>query len=560
MNKGVKRVFKAAVFGTLLLSIALAGCATSPASEGASATEAVAATESAVVTEAVVGPKVGGTMVINLNANPDTLDPQKSNFGVMDAVMSRVGASLVAMDINGKIIPYLAESWEASADGLSWTFHLKQGVKFHNGDSVTAQDWVFTLERMLDPEFASPNASMVAPITSVEATDDYTLVIHTKEPFFPLLDTLAIPSYLGVWSKRAVEEGGDKYGASEVGTVGAGPYIFKEWVQDEKIIIQRNPEFTWGPVYYEGCSTGPYYIDTIEFRIIPDYSTTLAGLDSGDLNYADLVGKDVASVESLGTYTINSVLTPGWQYLEFNLSKAPLDNEIFRQAINYAIDRDTIVQIVYGGQAQKELAPISPAMIGYDPVVETAGLDYNVEKAKEFFQQAGYTYDADGILLNADGTPVVLTVLSTAEENTVKIAQLLVAQLKAVGIDLKIETMEWGAMAAKLSAGEYEMDLMGIGWPDFDVLTVVYHSSSKFWNFINDPEVDRLLELTRTTTDPVEQQKAVNAAVMYLTEHAYSAPLAVPMSFSAISNNITGYKYSAYTGMTLADTYFTDLP
>lgn len=298
MYKGVvKRVLSSAIFGTLLLGLALTGCAPQASGESPASTEAVAATEAIAATQApaAAGPKVGGNLVYGLWANPDTLDTQKTNFGVMDAVMSRVGASLVAMDVNGKIIPYLAESWETSSDGLTWTFHLKQGVKFHNGDPVTAQDWVYTIQRMQDPATTSPTAGMVEPITNVEAVDDNTLVMTLDKPFYPILDTLALSSYLGVLSKAAIDAAGTDYGTGEGGVVGAGPYRFKEWVQDEKIIIQRNPDFTWGPVYYEGCNTGPYYIDTIEFRIIPDYATSLAALDSGDLDFYDqIVSKDVA--------------------------------------------------------------------------------------------------------------------------------------------------------------------------------------------------------------------------------------------------------------------------
>ena len=487
--------------------------------------------------------------------------PKNLFFSVTSMVTSYIGASLVSMDVNGKIIPYLAESWDISEDGLTWTFHLREDAKFHNGDPVTANDWVYTFERFKDPATVSPNISMVKPITSYKAIDDYTLELKLDTPYYPMLNTLAGSSYLGVLSKRAIEEAGDQYGTTQSGAVGAGPYVFKEWVQDEKIILQRNPDFNWGPVLFEGCNSGPAYIDTIEFRIIPDYATQLAGLESGDLNYAGIQGKDVATVEATNNYTLLSSLDPAVRYFEFNLSKAPFDNEDFRQAINYSIDRDSIVKVVYPiGDGQKNLTPISPSMIGYDPAVEQAGLDYNPDKAKALFTELGYTLNADG-MLEKDGQPLVLNMISTPDDTTVKIAQLLIEQLKAVGIELKLQTLEWGAMSQQLVSGDFEVDLMMYGYSDTDILYLIYHSSSGFWNKINDPEVDSLLDATRTEMDPVKHQAAVNAATTYLMEHAYAAPISTGISYNAISNNIGGVKYSNFIGgVSLLDAYFTDLP
>lgn len=568
MFKDTRKKLQGLVLGLLLLSIALPGCTaqgteTSPDATKAVTSEAASPEETALVetvaaTEAA-GPRVGGDFVISFGDQPDTLDAHKSGFSSMSSIVGKMGASLLALNADGKIVPYLAKSWEMSTDGLVWTFFLRHDVKFHNGDPVTAQDWVYTIQRMQNPETVSPNASMVEPITSIEAVDDYTLKITLDQPFYQLLNTLAIPSYLGVWSKRAIEEGGDRYGSSEVGVVGAGPYLFKEWVQDERIVLQRNPDYTWGPVLYEGCNTGPYFIDTIEYRIIPDYSTTLAALETAEIDFAGVTNKDLAMVEATGAYNIESALSTGVIYLEFNLRIAPFDNELFRQAINRTIDRDVIVNVTLNGSGQKNLTPISPAMIGYDPQIEASGLDYDPELAKELFQQAGYTYDEAGTLLK-NGEAVKITLLSASDELAVKLAQILVSQFAAVGIELEIQSMEWGAQAQQMSAGNFEADIMEYGYRDTDILYLVYHSDSGFWNGINDPEVDRLLDLTRTEMDPVKHQEAINAAAEYLMEHAYMAPLLSYTSSTAISNKIAGYRYSPFIGMTLADAYFTDLP
>lgn len=550
MSKGVKKIFQVAIFGSLMLSLAFTGCTPAATQEVTTASPEAAAAIS----------KVGGTLVLASTEEPDTLDVQKSSFAITDMVGQFIGVALVSKDTKGNYIPYMAESWETSEDGLTWTFHLRQDVKFHNGDLVTAKDWVYTFNRAKDPNFVSPvTAQMLAPVTSIEAKDDYTLLITLNEPYYYFLDNLTDSGYMGVISQRAVEEAGDKYGTTEGGAVGAGPYMFKEWVQDEKIVLTRNPDYNWGPVNFEGANTGAYSIENIEFRIMPDYATILAGLESGEISYASLTPKDVAGIESTGLYNILSNLATGLNYLEFNLSKPPFDDLNVRKAFSYAIDRETIVQVVLSGEGQKALTPLSPGMPGYSADIEQYAYDYDPAKAKEAFEAAGYTYNADN-MLEKDGQPFEVTLDCTSDETTLKMAQILVSQFETVGVKATIQSSEWGALAEKLTAGDYNVTVMGYSYSSPDILTIVFNSKSGWWSKINDPEFDTLLQLTRTEMDPIKNQAAIDAAQKYEVEHSYMLPMANPISFAAIDKNITGHQYYPLLGLLLQNAYFTNLP
>jgi peptide/nickel transport system substrate-binding protein len=187
------------------------------------------------------GPTVGGTLVIGLTSEPDTLDVQKSAMTPMELVMAQVGATLIARDpATGKLVPYLAESWTISSDGLTMDFWLRKGIKFHNGSPVTAQDYAWTLNRAIDPATRSlGTGAMLTALASAEAVDDSHLRLTLKTPSFPLLGSLAFVGYCSVLPKAAVEKLGDQFGRQPIG---AGPFQFKEWKTGDKIVLERNPD------------------------------------------------------------------------------------------------------------------------------------------------------------------------------------------------------------------------------------------------------------------------------------------------------------------------------
>lgn len=545
----------ASIFALVLVLFFLLGACASQEAE-----EPVAQEPAAEEQATEVPSKVGGHLMQLIALEPDTLDMQKTTFANSAAVVSKLTGGLLAKDYKGNLIPYLAESWESSADGLTWTFKLREGVKFHNGDPLTAKDWVYTFMRVKDPNFpATATAYNLESVENVEALDDYTLMIHLKEPFFWILDTLAIGSYQGVFSQRFIEETGDQYGLTVEGVIGVGPYIFKEWVQDEKIIIERNPDFNWGPEVCDGCNTGPYYIETIEFRIQPDQATQLATLEAGEAGIAAIPPQNLQVILDTGEYNLLVAPSQLIYYVIFNLSDPLMQNEALRQALNYSVDRDTYNQIIAGGIGIKMLGPIAQGTAGYWPEIEEYGLDYDPEKAREKFIEAGLTYGEDGLLYKDDEL-FELTFSTISVDSAIKAAELLQNMWLDVGLTVNITSEEFGLYNQNLSAGNYVFGVTGTSYPNADILYLTFHTgnSSTMATFASFPELDEILDKTRTETDPVKQQEYVRQAQLFIVEHALMLPTISINDNLAVSKDIEGVVTNS-NGVFLQDAYFTNL-
>jgi peptide/nickel transport system substrate-binding protein len=506
------------------------------------------------VPEEEAGPAVGGTLVWALPAEPDTLDPQKTAAGVSDAVNVMIGASLVMLAPDGSYVPYLAESWEISDDGLVWEFKLKENILFHDGTPLTAEDFVWTFERAMNPDTASPvSATLLQPVASLEAVDDYTLRITLAEPFFPFLNNLASQGYLMPLSQAAVEQWGEDYGRHPVGV---GPYRFKEWQTGNKIVLERNPDFDWAPEY---AHQGPRYVENVEFRIIPEYATIVAGLEAGEVDFAEVEPKDLEHLEATGQMEIYAELQQGLRpYVSINTAQPPFDDLRVRQAFNLAVDRDALIRVVELGNAVPQYGPLSPSQTGYWEGVEYIGYGYDLEKAKGLMAEAGYTPGSDGIL-EKDGEPLSLVLKTLAIESWVKNAQILQEQYKALGVDIQLEQADQGILIPDVLGGNYQMAVFGITWPEADMLFMLFHSSmlgALNTDQVSDPDLDEILTKTRTTVDPAERQQWVNEAQRRIVEQAYAVPLYIPQNFFALNQRVNGEVFSNTTlNLYLEDAY-----
>jgi peptide/nickel transport system substrate-binding protein len=546
----------------VLIMLALLMAACTPQTSVTEAAREVEAAETAqtddvaqpTVTFVPEGPSVGGTLVMVIDTEPDTLDPHKTGSSVTNAVLSLIGASLVAKDTEGNYVPCLAESWEISEDGLTWTFTLKEGVKFHDGNPLTAGDYAWTINRILDPETGATSVTaMVSGVTSAEATDDRTLVIHTSTPSFYLLDNLTQAGYLMPLEEAFVEE---MEGDLSRNLVGVGPYIFKEWVTGDRIVLERNPEYNWGP---EFTHAGPFYIETIKFRIIPEYSTILAGLEANEIGHAIIQSQDLQRIKDAELYQVFESLATGPTAFIMNNTVAPFDDLKVRQAINYAIDREAIVQVVLQGNGIMAYGALTPSVPEYWSGVEEIGYSYDPEQAAQLLQNAGFTKNADGIL-EKDGTPFHFTLLAPIDADSVKVAEILQQQLLVVGIDVEIEQAEKSTAIDRLFQGDYEATIMGWSYSNADILYLLYHSSLKQGggdlSMISDPILDEMLDQTHSVIDIDEHQQLVADIEQRIIENAYMAPIYIQKNFEVVTNSIQGVINSEPTGILLDDAYF----
>jgi peptide/nickel transport system substrate-binding protein len=486
-----------------------------------------------------------GTLVFARDTEPDTLDQTLSAGGQLSLdIIQWLGGTLVTIDPEtGEYIPYLAESWEVSDDGLNWTFKLKQNVKFHNGDPVTAKDWVYTIERAKTEEAQSGLAAfMLGPITKAEAVDDYTLRFTLEQPFAPLLFNLAVYTSQPL-SQRAIEEAGADYGRNPVG---AGPFVFKEWTTGNRVVLERNPDFAWGPAFANGAPN----IQTIEFRTIPEPATVLAGLMAGEIDAARIPAKDAERLRDSGNFQVFQATQTGIPNYVYLSQKGVFEDVRVRQALNYAVDREGLVKIAVQGNGQAQYGPLTPSDIGYSQAAHDTAYQFDLEKAKALMTEAGYSdSDGDGIL-EKDGQSLAYDLLvdSTSPEQ-VRIAEVLKEQYKALGFDLQVSPNEIGAIIDPICVTAMaDLAVFGMSFGDVDLLSQ-FNSSLNGGGCVgnvNDPELDEMLGRTRTSTTTEERMTAADEVQRRIIEQAYIVPLFAGFDTLVVSNRAKDVIFNPY--------------
>ena len=528
----MKRLFL--VFAALLVLVLAAACVpvASPAMEEATGADSM----------------MGGTLRIALPSDVTSLDLHKTSRGDDALVVGQwFNATLVTQNADGEYIPYLAESWEFSDDGLMWTFHLRDDVMFHNGDPVTAHDFVWTYERALDPDLASPGTGRRLNGMTFEAPDDYTLVFNFPAPAISLLQFVNW-GYMAPMSQRAVEELGAEY---ELNPVGTGPYKVVEVRPGEGVAMERWDDYNWGPEFFDGANTGPYNFDRIEFSILPEEATRIAALESGDIDYVNGISNplDVAILEAAGV-TVQQAPFGQVRMIYIQNHVPPFDDALVRQALNYAVNRQEITQIVTDGADQISRGPISPGMLGYDPAIEEqCGYHFDLDRAKELMQEAGYTYGDDGMLITPDGEPFSLTLIGEPVDSGTAYMEVLQSMWRELGLDITLESTEPSILYPRLTERDYQMGYgRRGGWTSYDYLYAIYHSSTgrdlpgSMRSAVNDPTTDAFLEKNRALAmDNPDLQGSINELYCHIAEQAYSVWISDGVFRPSIGPRVMGF-------------------
>ena len=451
-----------------------------------------------------------------------TLDPQKFNDILTANITKQIYNALVKVDSELKIRPDLAKSWE-NPSNLEWVFHLNQGVKFHNGEELTADDVVYTINRILDPATASSGIAHVRQVEKVEAVDKYTVKITTKIPFAPLLYSLARYE-VAILNEKAVKAGGDTYGQNPVGT---GPFKFVEWVRGDHVTLER-----WDD-YFEG----PAKLDRVVYRGIPEDATRIIELESGgiDLIPANAAAQDYLRLKEDKRFKTYETRAQSTLYVFYNVTVPPFDNKLVRQALNYAVDSQAIIDAVYFGIGKPSVGPIADVIFGFDPTLTEEPYPYDPEKAKELLKEAG---------LPQGFTCTLYSDTRSARRN---VCELVQAYLMEVGVEVKIELLERGAFLSASSKGLKGMGLSGwVGTGDGDgALYSTYHSSgiggvNYFYTSI--PELDKAIELGQGTLDPEKRLPYYKEAQAIINEYAPQIFLLQDYTLALSRSNIEGFK------------------
>jgi peptide/nickel transport system substrate-binding protein len=505
-----------------------------------------------------------GKLVYGLTLSPSGIDPHtnaSSELGialssVYDTLVYRAPATGTATD--NQFVPGLAESWEVSDDGLTYTFHLRHDVTFQDGTSFNAEAVRVNIERILDPNLQSQKAVyLLGPVESAEVIGEYTVALHLSAPYAPLLDGLA-QVYLGMASPAALTKWGADYQFHQVGT---GPFKFVEYVPNDHLTLVRNDDYNWGPSIYD--HSGPAYLKEIEFRFFTDPAGRALALEAGDVQVmGELPPLDAIRLRDDPRFNIIPVAVPG-QPLGFmlNTQQPSLDDVRVRQALIFATDRDAMVQAIFGGQSPIAVGPLTASTFGYDPSL--AGLyQYSPDKAAALLQEAGWVdSDGDGIR-DRDGQPLVLKAALMTWGSVPEVAQLLQAQWAQVGVSLQTEVLTYPAALQVAREGTYHIMPQTYSGSDPDLLWTYYHSGEPFnWSKVSDIGLDGLLDQARGTSDPAQRIELYQQAQQSIMEQALLIPIRDPVNLNAASARVQDLRFDAHGWFPLLhDVYLSPSP
>jgi peptide/nickel transport system substrate-binding protein len=502
------------------------------------------ATNAGTQTAATTGSASAGTPVTGGNAIWSTygtlsfINPILVSDTATGLLVSFIFDPLVNFDTKYNPIPGLAEKWEASTDGKSWTFHLRPGVTWHDGQPFTSADVAFTVQAILHPTYTGQRVSNYTQLLgaqdylnklqqmqadlkakkitndqfdtqslqawndwikqgAIETPDDHTVIFHLTQVFAPFLTNVGgsspIPQHL------LKDQLGAKMPTSSFNSqpVGTGPFKFVEGDLKDHVTVAR----------YDGYWGTKAYLDQIITRIIPEVSTAEAALQSKQLDYSQIQPQDADRFKGLPFIDVLTAPTFAYEYMGYNLQKPLFQDQNLRIAICYAVPKDQLVQTLLKGYGQVVWTHGSPARWDYNPNVTK--YEYDVQKAKDMLAQAGWKPNSSGIL-EKDGQPLKFTIAVSQGNGVPQQAAVIIQQsLKQIGMDVSVQQFDWSTFVNHVLLAK-NFDAAVVGWSlgaDPDSYSI-WHSGQSF-NFVsyNNPQVDQLEEQGRTTLDQADRAK-----------------------------------------------------
>jgi ABC-type transport system substrate-binding protein len=485
-------------------------------------------------------PKYGGTIIYAKNGPPISLDPAATKETESSVIVASIFDGLVEQQAGKAAInPGLARSWEISKSGLIYTFHLRSGVKFHDGTPFNAEAVLFSFNRQKDPKHSGhttrdhfeywKNFDMDKVLNSINIVNDSTVEFKLNKPDATFLNLLTI-NFAAIVSPTAVLKYKNDFYKNPVGT---GAFKFLEWNDDGSVVCLANEEFM----------NGRPYVDTIVFKPVPDGHQRWMELKAGNVNMMSNPSQaDLSEMES--TQGIKSVKQHGINvgYLAMNMSKKPFSDPRVRQAIVHAINREELVKQVYGPVGRPAKNPIPPVLLGYNEQILFT--PYNPEKSKELLKEAGFPNGFKTKLLTI---PIVRDYMPNGK----LAAEIIQKELKNVGIDVEIVTYEWKEVLARRERGEHELAIAG--WvgdaPDphfffFPLLDKLNAKSAGSTNaaFYDSEEMHSLIEKGKIVSDPVERSNIYKKACEVFNKDLPWFTIAHSVSIVPMRDNVMDFQ------------------
>ena len=484
---------------------------------------------------APIAAQPAGTLVVGLVAEPVNLDPPQ----VTDLNSNRVGRRVVETLVtfpeeSTQVVPGLAESWTISKDGLQYTFKLRRGITFHDGTPLNAEAVKFSIERQINPNHPAyklgkyPFANFFfGNVKAVEVLSEERVAFLLNEPRASFLSILTAGA-ASIVSPTAVMKWGPDYPTHPVGT---GPFRFASWDRGQRVVLEKNPTYWKYPVK----------VERVIYRPIVEDQARLTELLTGTLDVIVGVPADfVSQLEQNAKITLLKQVGAHVWYLGMNNQKKPFDDKRVRQALNYAVNKDAIVKDVLKGTGASSRGPVLPGTWGADPALKA--YPYDPERAKKLLAEAGYP--------NGFSTTLWVPESGSGMQAPVAMSTVMQSNLKAVGVNVSLQTMEWGAYLAKLRTKEQE--LFALSWmagtedPDM-VMYPLLHSSQ--WTPVGpnralykNARFDTLLQQARLTTDQAKRAQLYKEAQRILVDDAPWVFVDHEIQIAALSKRVQGFK------------------
>ncbi|HLW49188.1 MAG TPA: ABC transporter substrate-binding protein [bacterium] len=468
----------------------------------------------------------------------ETLDPEKTTAVASAEADFLIYDTLVSLDTDYTYKPSLAEKWVISPDGKTYTFTLRSGVRWQSGKPFTSADVKYTLDRWRTLK-GSPSSFAISAIDTVDAPNPQTVVLHLKTPLSVLLDGLAGP-FSSILNPDAVQKADADYGTGVGKVDGTGPFILREWVRNDRMVLARNPDYRWGPPVFK--NQGPAHLGTVILKVITQDAPRLAAVQVGEAQYTPSVPpQEVDRLAKEGTLQLIRYQDLNTEFIGFKLGHKPLDDLKVRQAINYGINKREIIAGAYYGLGEPADEVLGRSTPGYWSGVEKIAYDYDPSRAKRILDEDGWKQPSPGAIRVKDGKPLSLLFLWTPGPEANSIVPLVQAELRGLGIEVRPRSLELTAFFAALRAGEHDIFLIGVQYTTADVLYFYFKSTQRpapnrfDWA---DPETDKYLDISRTSTSETERMAAYQKVQEIIVNNALWVPLVHAKRVVAASKNL----------------------
>jgi peptide/nickel transport system substrate-binding protein len=485
-----------------------------------------------------------GELVVGIQGDIIAVDPAFTYDFTTSTVVNQVTEGLLKFNNGETLDPNLAESFE-NPDPLTYIYNIRQDVTFQDGTPMTVDDVIFSMERTRNPDAASYVGWMYGNVDTIEQTGDWQITVKLTQPDALWQYVLATTGG-HVISKAHYEANTENFGKPEAGAMGTGPYKFVSWATGSEVVIEKNPD------YWNSANGGPY-LDRVTYKILPEATTRVAGLQTGEIDL--VIGTDGAPADQIpliqGMDSVTLTFTDSYytNFLAFNTQVAPFDNVKVRQALNYALDKQLLMQNLYPVSEAVIVAKavdVMPRLWTFEKETWQAAYDQlpaydaDMEKAAQLLEESGVADQLDGMTITTDENPV-----------TLGMALALQAAVSELGYQLEINKVTYQEVISLSFGGARDYDILSGAWgSDFPDpagnLLPVFHSryvgdgGSNFGNYVN-ADVDKLLDDQNALTNPAERTALMIQAQQIIADESVWIPVMHPKQVFVLNNEFEGY-------------------